>query len=978
MNLLLLLFLVASEPVTQSEYNQAWLLYDNARYDEAIAAAQSIIAKDPSFHRAYSLIASASSFGAHRMDPARRYFQELSAANPADPWAYFGLGELESYTHNRAAARQNFAACVQRSNTAWPCYIGLGSNFGTERDLARALPPKADPLGVLFARNRFLNTARRFPEAIRAASQALELARKRNAPELEAKIEVFIGDALQGPARDHALSIPHYESALAIWTRLDDWQAQWESSASLIGALVEARQFGAAQDRIDNLRSSSKERLGELSLASLLSTSADIQRAAGHLDQAISLAEEFIAIKKSLRLPVDANLLHLGGLYARKGDFDTALTYMNRSLELTDSESQRPFVLRALGMLYFEHGDYALGLRYSQQSVDQFHKLKMSWQEGAGFGNLGEIYATLGDFKRAETLMHQALASAKRQNDTGEIQAGLANLGDLYLQTDRPAQALVVLKQAEALGGHTSYEAARIDTLITIAATHRALGQLPLAAAYAEKALTAAHSYSSRVQEAQASIELAAVQLASGRDRLARQNFQSALSLAESVDSPNEIVAARRGLAEVLVKTGQLPSAADQLKAAIDRLESLRAAAPGPQLRSSFISQNWRIYEELVYVLAAQHQERLAFDYAERGRARAFLDILARARPNGPLTLSAVERQASASGQVVLDYLLGDRESYLWAVSSSGTQLFRLPPRQQISAQVNAVRQAISAPGPTRDYKAPARKLFETLCAPAAALIQSANRLVIVPDGDLHYLPFEALIAPNGKFLVESAAITYAPSPSTLNLLNRTRPVDRRRELAAIGAPRTASLPFANTELTQIAAMFPAAQTTLLIGNDATAGAVRNAKLSDFKRLHFATHTVFDDRAPAATGIVLTPSAQDDGILRSSDILKLHLDADLVVLSACQTGLGKLVRGEGIAGLSQAFLYAGAQRIVVSTWEVNDLATSDLMTSFYRGLTHNIAPAEALQQAKLQLLNSGAPAYRHPYYWASFVNIGAF
>jgi CHAT domain-containing protein len=116
----------------------------------------------------------------------------------------------------------------------------------------------------------------------------------------------------------------------------------------------------------------------------------------------------------------------------------------------------------------------------------------------------------------------------------------------------------------------------------------------------------------------------------------------------------------------------------------------------------------------------------------------------------------------------------------------------------------------------------------------------------------------------------------------------------------------------------------------------------------------------------------------EDGILRARDILKLRLDADIVVLSACQSGLGKLVRGEGIAGLSQAFLYAGAERVVVSSWEVNDLATSELMKEFYTGLSRNVAPGEALQQAKLAMIRSGAPAYRNPYYWASFVLIGTF
>jgi CHAT domain-containing protein len=429
----------------------------------------------------------------------------------------------------------------------------------------------------------------------------------------------------------------------------------------------------------------------------------------------------------------------------------------------------------------------------------------------------------------------------------------------------------------------------------------------------------------------------------------------------------------------------------------------VRGSAPGPELRSSFLSQNWRSYEDLVYVLATLHEDRKAFDYSERGRARAFLDVLARGAAGSPVDLNTAERSLRGSKEVLLDYMLGERESYLWAISGQGTRMVRLPGRARIVSMVEAFRASITSPDRVggSEYKDLARALYATLCAPAADLLKDARQLIVVPDGELYYLPFEALIGAQGRFLVEDTAIVYAPSASSLGLLKRSRPHDSRLEMIAFGAPelpemagagtavnlrgvyeragfRFPALPHAREELREIARVFPVDKTKVLVGAEASGVAVKSARLADYKRLHFATHTIFDERSPERTGIVLTPVGSDDGILRARDILKLRLDADIVVLSACQSGLGKLVRGEGIAGLSQAFLYAGAERVVVSSWEVNDLATSDLMKEFYAGLSRNVAPGEALQQAKLWMIRSGAPAYRNPYYWASFVMVGTF
>jgi CHAT domain-containing protein len=278
--------------------------------------------------------------------------------------------------------------------------------------------------------------------------------------------------------------------------------------------------------------------------------------------------------------------------------------------------------------------------------------------------------------------------------------------------------------------------------------------------------------------------------------------------------------------------------------------------------------------------------------------------------------------------------------------------------------------------------------------------VTGATQLIVIQDGILHYVPFETLIGQDGQHLVEHQTISYAPSASILPQLKRDHTPDVRKELLAVGDPTLPSipgrdlpqlvravytragfsfgpLPYAGRELNEIAGLFPAGQVKIIVGAQLTEATLKRERLAEYKRLHFASHALVDERVPDRSGIVLSAAADgEDGILRVPQILRLRIDADLVVLSACQTALGKLVRGEGMLGLSRAFLTSGAARVIVSGWEVNDLSTADFMKTFYTFLRENIPPAEALRQAKLSLLHSSSPAYRHPYYWAPFILLG--
>ncbi len=271
-------------------------------------------------------------------------------------------------------------------------------------------------------------------------------------------------------------------------------------------------------------------------------------------------------------------------------------------------------------------------------------------------------------------------------------------------------------------------------------------------------------------------------------------------------------------------------------------------------------------------------------------------------------------------------------------------------------------------------------------------------------------MPFEALTH-NGRFLLEDHEVSYLPAASLAGLWQDARNRNDRQdkmELLAFGDPdfgpelkasvtrrygsgpvsfvRQAGfsdgfqldrLPRTRDEVEYIAGLFPPDRSRVYFGKESTEEIVKQETLGRYRRLHFATHSLIDERDPSRSSVVfsLDDDPGEDGFLEVSEISELELDCDLVVLSACQTGRGQLVSGEGILGLSRAFLYAGARSVVVSLWNVSDISTAQLMKNFYQNLVDGAGNATALRQAKLKMAR-GSTETRHPYYWAPFIVVG--
>jgi len=391
--------------------------------------------------------------------------------------------------------------------------------------------------------------------------------------------------------------------------------------------------------------------------------------------------------------------------------------------------------------------------------------------------------------------------------------------------------------------------------------------------------------------------------------------------------------------------------------------------------------------------------ERLEREYRRIGRER--LDsATGRLAAYGDIIGLESAGRSLPKNTVMLAYALGDSASQLWVIDRKGHDLYELPGRDELSREIDMLATALTRPGAGDDrLRGQARKLYGILVAPGGERLAKAENIVVVPDGCLFEIPFEVLLEKDAgegtdwkdlPFLARSRTLLYAPSASVFaGLRGKKRMKGYETELVAFGDPdysrladsgKSALRPLPNTryEVEGIGSLFDGDKRVILTGAEASEAALKRIVAGDPSRIiHLAAHGLVDPVTPAASSIALSASPGDgeDGFLHTLEILALPVESRLVVLSACETATGRVSRGEGVVGLSRAFLGAGAEAVVSSLWAVPDESTSELMRYFYRYMTEKKRPAhEAINEARKALLSSGE--YSHPFHWASFIVIG--
>lgn len=433
-----------------------------------------------------------------------------------------------------------------------------------------------------------------------------------------------------------------------------------------------------------------------------------------------------------------------------------------------------------------------------------------------------------------------------------------------------------------------------------------------------------------------------------------------------------------RGLLD-MIEASTLGQASGAEEALVDSLYSLDRSAPD--------------YE--------RHRQRLNARYAtaREGRLGSSVGQAALA----PKIAGFADLHKALSGRaVLLAYCLGDTMSMMWAVSNDGGGVFVLPKRSDLNDEVARLRDAMARPvAADQALRESARRLYTILIQPAGRIVGKAEELIIVPDGSLFELPFEVLLAeehPPGAgwnqlaYLARSHVITYAPSASTyLALRDRRKISEFDKDLLALGDPdysmlaplpgqRGSLVALAHTreEVMSISSPIPNERKSVYLGPEANEAVLkRDLQAGSFRIVHLAAHGLIDAVEPSASSIALCsdPDGIENGYFQTLEAMTLPMKSGLVVLSACESGRGQIGRGEGMVGLSRAFLASGARGVVASLWAVSDKSTAELMSEFYKRMLEKKEPAgRALNQARLAMISN--PEYAHPYHWSSFVLIG--
>jgi CHAT domain-containing protein len=464
------------------------------------------------------------------------------------------------------------------------------------------------------------------------------------------------------------------------------------------------------------------------------------------------------------------------------------------------------------------------------------------------------------------------------------------------------------------------------------------------------------------------------------------------------------------------------------LRKAVEVMELQRSSITSESAKIGFVGDKQAVYGHLIAALYEDRQYEKSFEYVERAKARALVDILASKRdftvrggneqeirtalamnetadreasiediaidkaktrsiqiktkeelrnkaPELASLVSVTSQDASEiqslipEGEALVEYYYRDNNMFVFIISDGKLRALKLD-GGGIAGDVEVLRKVLESPGSER-YVDLSGKLYQRIFAPIEGALGKNQNIMIVPHGTLHYIPFAAL-HDGRRFLIERYNIRTMPSSSAIKYLREGK-AGRGKGVLIFGNPDIGEpkydLEYAGREAGAIAALRP--QSRLFLRKDATEGALRRYATS-FNYIHFATHGQFNADSPLKSALLLTPDSQYNGLLTVDKLYTLDLDADLVTLSACETGLSKVANGDDLVGLTRGFLYAGSSSIVASLWKVDDMATADLMKIFYMQM-EKTNKRDALRNAQLETKKQ----YPHPYYWASFQLTGS-
>ncbi|MBM3297095.1 MAG: CHAT domain-containing protein, partial [Candidatus Aminicenantes bacterium] len=700
-------------------------------------------------------------------------------------------------------------------------------------------------------------------------------------------------------------------------------------------------------------------------------------------------------------------LLSLGAVHLEIGNFDRAAEKLEAALAIDEKLGDAGRVAQALnnlGIIHRKKG-YASGDR--------------------------------ADYERALVFYREALGHAERSGNKKDELKVLNNIGSLLTDLDRDLEALDYFKRALAEAERYAVNDLVVICLTNLGIVSSKLGNHEASIRYYRRSIDMGLRYN-RVFLWDAYLEIANSYKKQGMREEALRNYRTAVAVIEDLRSKIDLeeyraaylgsdkrLEAYRNLMDLLVdmhrdRPGEgfdrqafhcLERA--KARAFLDSLEishiDIKVEAPAPLLNreEEILSAISRLHSELLETgLSPERKASLEAELA--GLEEAHEDLKRRMRRESPayaalrypeiIDVEDARKLLPDGRTAIIAYGVGRDRSYGFSLSRKKLVIFPLPGARALKDKISAYL------GEITDRSRPAstlgREIETMLVAPGRQ--PGIRNILFVADDILNYLPFEVLPLSDapGDRLIARYGVSYAPSVTSLRELGqRSRARNPRRRgggILLIGdpaldghsgrpagpddlAPPGAGLPrlkFSGREIENIAALYKRPGAAVFSGGEAAESLIKSHDLERYRVIHFSAHGLVDDRNPARSAVVLARNAEDgeDGFLRMREIYNLRLNAGLVVLSACDTGIGPHIHGEGLQGLNRAFFFAGAEAVLMSLWAVQDEASAQLMTRFHTHLRRGERIAGALRLAKMEMARSAALS--HPYYWAGFVVTG--
>lgn len=750
----------------------------------------------------------------------------------------------------------------------------------------------------------------------------------------------------------------------------------------------------------------------------------------------------------------------LGQAYEFLSDYSMALENYKKALRLFEDNGNLDFAsvsLFKVARAYRLAGDSARALEYYQRCLGLSRAVKKRRTEANALNDVALIYASQGSREKTVAQYRKILKFYAAMSDRRSQAEALNNLGDFLLRLGEKKKALDHYQQALLLSSQTDHKEVLISSLYNVARAHRDMGALEDGLSYITQAITTIEDLRSNV---------ASPDFRTSYFSGVRKQYELWIDILMQLDRrrPNHgyataaLLASGRARARSLVEL--LTESRANIRQGVDpqllqREQELRALLRSQAQYLMDLSMSGSKSTEAEEVKRQIEQLRSTYQEIEtqlRDHNPRFKELTHPA----PLSLEQIQDVLRDGNTILLEYALGDERSYLWAVTADSVQGYELPARVNLEDaarevyQLLTTRQAVGeklnpdylskVETADRLYNDKAMALSRMLLGQVADQL-GEKRLIVVPEGVLHYIPFEALpipprplveknidvqtvIAPEDfSPLITTHEIVTLPSVSTLAAIRqeKRRPPSGDKIVAVIADPvfsthddrvhsdsqlpalafagsdtrstapalpdkgvrggRAARLLYASEEADAILAATPHGAGMVARGFDASRETAMSPLIGQYQIVHFATHGFFNSEHPELSGMILSMVNPDgsnaNGFMALQDIYHLDLAADLVVLSACDTALGKNIKGEGLVGLTHGFLSAGSKTVVASLWKVDDRATSFLMAEFYKSMLEDgLPPAAALRFAKQKTQQQ--KAWNAPYFWAGFILQGEY